>query len=321
MSEERMKPYSVGSELEVVHLQGGSLVAALALRAPAHIEVRGSVSEVTYVLADGQKEKARFAEILNAEAVVEERNISLHASMLVGGNFRAGRIERAEAVDAILRIRSLASPGVMGTSKPKGSQPSQPPRSLAEALVSSEPVPGDEELGWGAVAQASADSSREKIRTDAELTWAQVADASSEKAADPVRKPASVRPATPTASQKAGPRTLAGKRAALKKKRVRKEKAPTRSRVPVPEKTKAPPSRARSRNVDFLDDHYPDPGDFVEHRRFGKCRVIRIDDDGGALIELPDKKRKSIKLSVFQIGEPDLDSKSNLVYPLSPRRG
>jgi hypothetical protein len=47
------------------------------------------------------------------------------------------------------------------------------------------------------------------------------------------------------------------------------------------------------------EDHRPERGDYVEHRQFGRCRVIRIDDDHMAL-KKPDGRIVQLGLQILQ---------------------
>ncbi|MGF1466136.1 MAG: hypothetical protein ACFCGT_08370, partial [Sandaracinaceae bacterium] len=84
-----------------------------------------------------------------------------------------------------------------------------------------------------------------------------------------------------------------------------------------PELSPAPPPEKRTTGV--LSEHYPDKGDYIEHRQFGVCRVEREDEAGGVLIRLPSGRRKTIKLEVMEILEPRIDG-DKLIYPVRPKR-
>jgi hypothetical protein len=64
--------------------------------------------------------------------------------------------------------------------------------------------------------------------------------------------------------------------------------------------------------LDDGEDHHPERGDFVEHRQFGRCRVVRIDDDHMAL-KKPDGRIVQLGLQVLQF-RPKGEAEGKKIY-------
>ncbi|NOY92163.1 MAG: DUF296 domain-containing protein [Deltaproteobacteria bacterium] len=63
----------------------------------------------------------------------------------------------------------------------------------------------------------------------------------------------------------------------------------------------------------------PSIGDWVRHPKFGLCKIERRTGDDSVSIKLPSARRKTIKLSFLQVGEPRMEGE-RYVFPLTPRK-
>ena len=68
----------------------------------------------------------------------------------------------------------------------------------------------------------------------------------------------------------------------------------------------------------LFDEPIPEVGEFLDHKQFGICKIERMDDDGGVLLRMPDKRKKLIKLDVLQVLEPRIEG-NRIIYPVRPR--
>ncbi len=101
---------------------------------------------------------------------------------------------------------------------------------------------------------------------------------------------------------------------ALRAKRA--EKAKVKAPLHVPE---ALPGQARPDAADVDDDYVIETGDWVEHHKFGLCRVEKADDDDGLLIKLPNNRRKLIKVTYLEVLAPRQDGE-RVIYPLRSKK-
>jgi len=62
----------------------------------------------------------------------------------------------------------------------------------------------------------------------------------------------------------------------------------------------------------------PGIGDFVRHPKFGLCKIERRTSNDAVSIKLPSARRKTIKLSYLEVGEPRMEG-DRYVFPLAPR--
>lgn len=110
-----------------------------------------------------------------------------------------------------------------------------------------------------------------------------------------------------------------GHKKSRKRTRPKKTKvnAETRARLDLPKAEL--PGRKKREEVDF-DEAILEVGDLVKHRQFGVCRVKKLEDGGGAIFELPDGKRRRVRLQVFRIEDPIELPDGRMAYPLGPRR-
>ncbi|MGB8329926.1 MAG: DUF296 domain-containing protein [Polyangiales bacterium] len=62
-------------------------------------------------------------------------------------------------------------------------------------------------------------------------------------------------------------------------------------------------------------EHKPERGDWLEHPKFGLCKIEGLSGDGVCIIKLPDSRRKKIKLDAMQVLAPRTESGAR-VFPL-----
>ena len=63
----------------------------------------------------------------------------------------------------------------------------------------------------------------------------------------------------------------------------------------------------------------PVRGDWIEHPKFGLCKIEGLTGDGVCIIKLPNATRKKIKLDAMLV-LPPRDEKGRKVFPVRPRR-
>jgi hypothetical protein len=66
------------------------------------------------------------------------------------------------------------------------------------------------------------------------------------------------------------------------------------------------------------EDHRPERGDWIEHPKFGLCKIEGLTGDGVCIIKLPEGRRKKIKLDAMRVLAPRLDD-GRKIYPVRPR--
>ena len=54
-------------------------------------------------------------------------------------------------------------------------------------------------------------------------------------------------------------------------------------------------------------EHKPEQGDWIEHAKFGVCKIEGVSGDGVCFIKLPDSRRKKIKIDAMQVSAPRID--------------
>ena len=64
--------------------------------------------------------------------------------------------------------------------------------------------------------------------------------------------------------------------------------------------------------------YQPTKGDFIEHAKFGLCKIEGLSGDGVCIIKLADARRKKIKLDAMLVLAPRPDG-DRLIYPVRPR--
>ena len=94
---------------------------------------------------------------------------------------------------------------------------------------------------------------------------------------------------------------------------------------PAPELPAEPPS-AWSMVAQASAEVEPEPeipkpvrGDWIEHAKFGLCKIDGLTGDGVCIIKLPDATRKKIKLDAMLV-LPPREEKGRRVFPVRPRR-
>lgn len=73
------------------------------------------------------------------------------------------------------------------------------------------------------------------------------------------------------------------------------------------------------KRVDDEPEFLPAPGDWVDHRQFGMCRVDRASEDGELLIKLETGRRKAIRLDFLDVLPPRMEG-NRRIYPLRPKK-
>lgn len=99
---------------------------------------------------------------------------------------------------------------------------------------------------------------------------------------------------------------------------VRTRKARPRRLAPAPQPQTIRSAKTRAKMPAFLDEPEIESGDFVDHKQFGICKVVRVSDDGALLIKLPTGRTKQIKLTVLEVLPAREDTKRR-IFPLRPR--
>jgi hypothetical protein len=54
-------------------------------------------------------------------------------------------------------------------------------------------------------------------------------------------------------------------------------------------------------------EYEPEQGDWIEHAKFGLCKIEGLSGDGVCFIKLPDSRRKKIKIDAMQVSAPRID--------------
>lgn len=65
-------------------------------------------------------------------------------------------------------------------------------------------------------------------------------------------------------------------------------------------------------------EHAPERGDWLEHPKFGLCKIEGLSGDGVCIIKLPDARRKKIKIAAMQVLAPRSQDGVR-VFPVRPR--
>ncbi len=144
---------------------------------------------------------------------------------------------------------------------------------------------------WAEVARVAAAQAEPSSRaSDGGTDWARVASVSEGRARlEEVRQP--VEPDAPSRKGK-GASGRSARRAASRRAALREARTP----APVPE----PVHRPRRESLD-LDEPYPEPGDWLDHFRFGRCRVVADDPEGGVQVLLPSGVRRTIRIDLLDV--------------------
>lgn len=67
-----------------------------------------------------------------------------------------------------------------------------------------------------------------------------------------------------------------------------------------------------------LQEHRPERGDWIEHAKFGLCKIEALSGDGVCIIKLPDARRKKIKISAMRVLAPR-DESGRKVFPVKSK--
>ncbi|MEM8607353.1 MAG: PPC domain-containing DNA-binding protein [Myxococcota bacterium] len=65
--------------------------------------------------------------------------------------------------------------------------------------------------------------------------------------------------------------------------------------------------------------HRPVKGEWIDHPKFGVCKVEGMSGEGVAIVKLPDARRKKIQLGIFDVFEPR-DDGSRKIYPVRKKQ-
>jgi predicted DNA-binding protein with PD1-like motif len=66
-------------------------------------------------------------------------------------------------------------------------------------------------------------------------------------------------------------------------------------------------------------EHRPERGDWIEHAKFGLCKIEGLSGDGVCIIKLADARRKKIKLDAMLVLPPRSDD-GRRIFPVRPKR-
>jgi len=66
------------------------------------------------------------------------------------------------------------------------------------------------------------------------------------------------------------------------------------------------------------EEHKPEKGDWIEHAKFGLCKIEGLSGDGVCIIKLPDARRKKIKIDALQVLAPRVDGERK-IFPVGPK--
>jgi len=64
-----------------------------------------------------------------------------------------------------------------------------------------------------------------------------------------------------------------------------------------------------------IEEYRPEKGDWIEHVKFGLCKIEGLSGDGVCIIKLPDARRKKIKIDALQVLAPRSDG-GRRVFPV-----
>ena len=67
------------------------------------------------------------------------------------------------------------------------------------------------------------------------------------------------------------------------------------------------------------EEYKPAKGDWIEHAKFGLCKIEGLSGDGVCIIKLPDARRKKIKIDAMQVLAPRSDGERR-VFPVRSKR-
>jgi len=103
------------------------------------------------------------------------------------------------------------------------------------------------------------------------------------------------------------------------RRRGGRRERPGKAVTPVAVQPDPLPTRRRPSADQLLSEPYPERGDHIDHRQFGRCRVDGEDTQGGLIIRLPSGRRKTINLDFLEV-LPAEEGPDGRVFPVRPRR-
>jgi predicted DNA-binding protein with PD1-like motif len=65
-------------------------------------------------------------------------------------------------------------------------------------------------------------------------------------------------------------------------------------------------------------EHKPEKGDWIDHAKFGLCKIEGLSGDGVCFIKLPDARRKKIKIDALRVLAPRIDGERK-IFPVRPK--
>lgn len=304
------------ARLVIVTLEAAEPVVEALESLPPGAVVEGGLALTHVALHDGRAFER--AEALSFRARVGE-GVEARAALLVDGAIVTGEVTfaRCERRTQLRATVPGAKPAALETAPspaaaraPAASQPARdagPPATPSSVPPPATPTPTEDagDVGWGDLASLSAEQTKDDL----------AAKALEELAKEEARKKAEAERAGAT------PGFLSERR---REKKLSRKKAALKATVPLFEKQPLPKSRrkrgAPPEAVD-LDVPYPEPGDLLQHRQFGLCEVLRIDDEGAVRVLLrKNGKKKQLHLDVFEVSAPRENDQGKRVFTLRPRR-
>ncbi len=240
---------------------------------------------------------------------------------LVGGHLVRGRVFalefHVESFDdvALVRERDAATGldlfvestrGGSQAGRPAASPPTPTREPIIERAPAREPIiERAPERGRPAAAQAAPVRAPEPMRPE------------------PARAPEPTRVAPPTSSSGV---TWAMAASASEEAQQTRPPARVARAAPVDLDQKAPAHRpppivdplANDSHSILFDEPIPEVGEYIDHRQFGICKIESMEEDGGVMLRMPDKRKKLIKLDVLQVLEPRIEG-NKIIYPVRPR--
>ena len=66
------------------------------------------------------------------------------------------------------------------------------------------------------------------------------------------------------------------------------------------------------------EEYKPEKGDWIEHAKFGLCKIEGLSGDGVCIIKLPDARRKKIKIDAMRVLAPRSED-GRRVFPVRPK--
>ncbi len=258
-----------------------------AARGPTLVHGEGPLADVVLIAA-GERHELSEATAVSIGGRVMGGDPELRATILADDRLLHGVLERARGRGCQVVLACFRT-----ARDSDATDDASAPTPAMSTL--SEPTSTAPDLGWAAVAAASAEAAQQAAVEEAER--------------------AAIEAARERAQKEAARGSTAPSRG-LKRKRI-KRIADQKSSVPLPKA--APLPKASSRRDDFVHEPIPEEGDWVHHRQFGVCEVLSMDDDGGMTLRLANGRKRRVILDVFRVLEPRIED-DKIIYPLQPRR-